>query len=420
MISELVKVPTGWEKVRFGEIAKNVTDRIDNPKESDLKDYIGLEHLDTDEIRIKRYGSPDEVEATKLICKKGDIIFGKRRAYLRKLSITSRDAVVSAHSMVLRAKEEKVLPNFLPWFMQSTQFWKTAFAISEGSLSPTIKWKTLANQEFWLPSREEQGKISILLWSIQENIDKTEKLIEATEKLKRGLLEELLTKGIGHKKFKKSELGEIPEEWECKTLFEAARNREEAVQTGPFGAQLHSYDYVETGVPLILIRNIENNEIVSENTPFITEEKARQLGRYRILPGDIVFSRVADVGRAAVAENEHSGWMISGQLLRVRLDNPSIRNDFVKFVIKTSRFKEILTAKTVGSTRDSINTTILGEMPIVIPSLQEQDKICKILNDVDSIIILHRRHLLVMNLLRKKLMNSMLSGELLLSKEEVS
>jgi type I restriction enzyme, S subunit len=218
VISDLAQVPKGWRKVKFGEIANNITDRIDNPKESGLQTYIGLEHLDTDEIRIKRYGSPDEVEATKFLCKKGDIIFGKRRAYLRKLAVTEKDAVVSAHSMVLRAKTGKVLLEFLPWFMQSAQFWKTAFAISEGSLSPTIKWKTLSSQEFWLPSEIEQKRVAGLLWGIENHIEKTEGLIQAAERLKEGLLKELLTIGIGHTEFKKTEIGEIPKEWDLVEL----------------------------------------------------------------------------------------------------------------------------------------------------------------------------------------------------------
>jgi type I restriction enzyme, S subunit len=158
-----------------------------------------LEHLDTDEIRIKRYGSPNEVEATKFLCRKGDIVFGKRRAYLRKVAVTSRDAVVSAHSMVLRPKK-RVVSAFLPWFMHSSQFWRTAFAISEGSLSPTIKWKTLSAQEFWLPSAAEQERIAEILWSIESSIERLEHLIQVAERLKKGLLGELLTDGINHKK----------------------------------------------------------------------------------------------------------------------------------------------------------------------------------------------------------------------------
>lgn len=188
MTSNLKNILPNWQKVRFDEIAEIVTDRIEKPTESGLSDYIGLEHLDTDCIRIKRFGSTEDVDATKFLCKKGDIIFGKRRAYLRKLAVSDREAVVSAHSMVLRPTGDKIYPDFLPCFMQSIIFWKTAHSISEGSMSPTIKWKTLAAQEFWLPSVEEQKKISDLLWSIEDNIQKTEKLIETTEILKQGLL----------------------------------------------------------------------------------------------------------------------------------------------------------------------------------------------------------------------------------------
>ncbi|MDD4249490.1 MAG: hypothetical protein PHT13_10325, partial [Methanosarcina sp.] len=88
MTSNLKNVHPNWQNVRFDEIAEIVTDRIEKPTESGLSDYIGLEHLDTDCIRIKRFGSTEDVDATKFLCKKGDIIFGKRRAYLRKLAVS--------------------------------------------------------------------------------------------------------------------------------------------------------------------------------------------------------------------------------------------------------------------------------------------------------------------------------------------
>lgn len=100
--------------------------------------YVGLEHLDPDSLRIRRWGSPDDVEATKLCFKSGDIIFGRRRAYQRKLGVAEFDGTCSAHAMVLRAKPEVVLPEFLPFFMQSDLFMNRAVKISVGSLSPTI------------------------------------------------------------------------------------------------------------------------------------------------------------------------------------------------------------------------------------------------------------------------------------------
>ncbi len=158
----------GWKVWRFDQMATNVNIRIDNPSESGMEHYIGLEHLDADSLKIRRWGTPDDVEATKLMFKKGDIIFGRRRAYQRKLGVAEFDGICSAHAMVLRAKPDVVLPEFLPFFMQSDLFMNRAVEISVGSLSPTINWKTMAVQEFALPPMEEQRRIVSLLQSLND------------------------------------------------------------------------------------------------------------------------------------------------------------------------------------------------------------------------------------------------------------
>ena len=148
----------GWKVWRFDQMATNVNVRIDNPSESGMEHYVGLEHLDADSLKIRRWGTPDDVEATKLMFKKGDIIFGRRRAYQRKLGVAEFDGICSAHAMVLRARPEAVLPEFLPFFMHSDLFMKRAVQISVGSLSPTINWKAMAVQEFALPPIDEQRR----------------------------------------------------------------------------------------------------------------------------------------------------------------------------------------------------------------------------------------------------------------------
>ena len=162
------KLKPGWKVWRFDQIATNVNVRIDNPSESGMEHYVGLEHLDPESLRIRRWGSPDDVEATKLVFKKGDIIFGRRRAYQRKLGVAEFDGICSAHAMVLRAKPEVVLPEFLPFFMQSDLFMNRAVEISVGSLSPTINWKTMAVQEFALPDRNEQRRLVELFKAFEE------------------------------------------------------------------------------------------------------------------------------------------------------------------------------------------------------------------------------------------------------------
>src|SRR5437867_887095 len=133
----------GWRKYRFDEMAVIVNDRIDDPSQADVAHYVGLEHLDSESLAIRRWGKPSDVEATKLQFRAGDIIFGRRRAYQRKLAVAHFDGICSAHAMVLRAKVEVVLSEFLPFFMQSGLFMERAREISVGSLSPTINWRSL-------------------------------------------------------------------------------------------------------------------------------------------------------------------------------------------------------------------------------------------------------------------------------------
>lgn len=149
---------------KFGDIAFNISERVE-PSDTDAQIYVGLEHLDSDNIHITRYGKPSDVKGTKLKVYKGDIIFGKRRAYQRKAAIADFDGICSAHAMVLRANPKIIQPDLLPFFMHSDVFMNKAIDISEGSLSPTIKWKTLAKQEFLLPTLDQQKDLAELLMS---------------------------------------------------------------------------------------------------------------------------------------------------------------------------------------------------------------------------------------------------------------
>jgi type I restriction enzyme, S subunit len=132
------------------------------------------------------------VEATKLMFKNGDVIFGRRRAYQRKLGVAEFDGICSAHAMVLRAKSEVVLPQFLPLFMQSELFMNRAVEISVGSLSPTINWKTMAVQEFALPPIDEQRRLVELLGSIAELEEELRTAEHEADRLQKAAMRDLL------------------------------------------------------------------------------------------------------------------------------------------------------------------------------------------------------------------------------------
>src|SRR4051794_25781836 len=115
-------LPAGWQHLPFGEIAESITERVDDPASSGLEHYVGLEHLDPDTLKVSRWGAPSDVEATKLRFYPGDVIYGRRRAYQRKLGVAEWDGICSAHALVLRARSANCLPEFLPYFLQSSQF----------------------------------------------------------------------------------------------------------------------------------------------------------------------------------------------------------------------------------------------------------------------------------------------------------
>jgi len=180
-----------FETVRFDKIAINISERVE-PKKTELTTYVGLEHLDADNLVIERTGTPDDVIGTKLKIYKGDIIFGKRRAYLRKVAVSHFDGIASAHSMILRANEKHIEKDFLPFFMQSDAFMQRAVQISEGSLSPTIKLKTLAQQEFNLPKKEKQKELVTLFKQFDETRQQLKQQKATLKLLKKKLLNEIL------------------------------------------------------------------------------------------------------------------------------------------------------------------------------------------------------------------------------------
>jgi type I restriction enzyme S subunit len=174
-----------YKKFRFDQIAVSISERVE-PQNTDLEIYYGLEHLDSNTLHLSRNGVPSDVEGTKLRVYPGDIIFGKRRAYQRKAAICNVDAICSAHAMVLRANPKVIHPKLFPFFLHSDLFMNRAIDISVGSLSPTINWGVLKEQEFSLPPLNEQEKLAELLWagnklvhSLQEISIKLDQIIKS-------------------------------------------------------------------------------------------------------------------------------------------------------------------------------------------------------------------------------------------------
>lgn len=179
-----------WKTYRFDEIAQNISERVD-PNNTDLEVYVGLEHIDSESLHIKRFGTPDDVNGTKLKFYKGDIIFGRRRAYQRKAGIAPCDGFCSAHALVLRAKSEAIDSDLFPFFLHSNLFMNRAVDISVGSLSPTINWGTLKHQEFLIPPFNIQKQLANLFHKADKSVQEQITIVDKLDTAKHALFNEL-------------------------------------------------------------------------------------------------------------------------------------------------------------------------------------------------------------------------------------
>lgn len=158
----------------------------------------------------------------------------------------------------------------------------------------------------------------------------------------------------------------------------------DGIQTGPFGSQLHSADYVDVGTPIIMVEHLGENIIKSEKTPFVSDVDMKRLVKYTMKPGDIIFSRVGYVDKRALVKDEHDGWLFSGSLLRIRPDLELVDATYLSYFFGFPRLKKYMGDVSVGATRPSINTSILKSIPVVLPELRVQKVIGEILAKIDD------------------------------------
>ena len=176
-------------------------------------------------------------------------------------------------------------------------------------------------------------------------------------------------------------------EWKEYRLGEVAD-----VQTGPFGSQLHMDDYKDAGTPIITVEHLGANRIIHNNLPLVGDEDRKRLIKYTLCEGDIVFSRVGSVDRRAYVSSREDGWLFSGRCLRVR-PHKNVNSLFLSYYFGLEDFKETIRRIAVGATMPSINTSILNDVSVSLPSLDDQKRIARVLSSLDDKIdLLHREN----------------------------
>jgi type I restriction enzyme, S subunit len=188
-----------------------------------------------------------------------------------------------------------------------------------------------------------------------------------------------------------SVVGAAPDGWERTTLGDICAKGGGFIQTGPFGSQLHASDYVPVGVPSIMPVNIGENRIVTDGIMRIPESDAARLGRHRVRPGDIIYSRRGDVERRALIRQEQTGWLCGTGCLLVRFGSAAIDPLYASYYLGHQAVRAWIVRHAVGITMPNLNTGIMEAIPFVLPPLPDQRRIAHILGTLDDKIDLNRR-----------------------------
>ena len=181
--------------------------------------------------------------------------------------------------------------------------------------------------------------------------------------------------------YKSTDVGVIPEDWEVNKLSSVSN-----VKTGPFGSALHEKDYVEDGTPIITVEHLGEPRVLHNNLPMVSDFDKQRLKAYELKIDDIVFSRVGSVDRNSLITDKEDGWLFSSRLLRIRPNKKYIFSTFLSYFFHYEPSKQRIRNVAVGQTMPSLNTKILNEIEIPIPTLSEQKTIARVLSDVDELI----------------------------------
>jgi len=351
---------TGWKRMAFGDFAHSIGDRAE-PKDAQEEIYVGLEHIDPQCLHIRRWGKGSDVIGGKLRFSKGDIIFGKRRAYQRKLAVAEFDGICSAHALVVRARPDKVLPEFLPFLMMSDRFMNRAVEISVGSLSPTINWTTLKLETFDLPPLKQQRRIAEILWAIDEVIIACDELEASILNARDTFFDDELRKGQSQSSETLQTLGRalarIVAGKSPKASSEPASNDEYGVLKVSAAGDGR---YVET----------ENKALLSADDFDASLE---------VKPGMILVTRcnavLSGIGRACIVESTRAGLMLSDKTLQLVPKEDETDTAFLLQGLRSQPYRGFVERSANGTEAKNVSQETLKACPFWLPPIAVQRRV---------------------------------------------
>ena len=164
-----------------------------------------------------------------------------------------------------------------------------------------------------------------------------------------------------------------------------------SIQTGPFGSQLHKSDYVEFGTPIVMPKDITNGKINDNNISRISKNDVARLFKHKLVPGNIIYPRRGDISKCALITSKEDGWVCGTGCIKVDINQQIANSTYVMYVLCQSETVNWIESNAVGTTMLNLNTSILSDLPIKLPSLNTQKKLANIVSSFDKKIALNRR-----------------------------
>ncbi len=371
-----------WKPVTFGDVVQEARTTIKDPKGSGIERVVGLEHIETECIHLRSWASIDEATTFTKGFKKGHVLFGRRRAYLKKAALADFDGICSGDITVMEAKEG-LLPELLPFLVCNDKFFDYAVKHSAGGLSPRAKFKDLANYEFLLPPKDQQAKLAELLWAADDSIEKQLIALRKIESAKESLISQHLSK-IGNN------------DVEILTIADLADKGKNSCCGGPFGSDLTGKDYVpEAGVPVIRGANLTKGgaRFVEEEFVYVSEDKGQRLDKNSAVRNDIIVTQRGTLGQVGLIpqNSKHEKYIVSQSQMKLTVDTDVAMPEFVYYYLLSKNAIRHLEVVTISTGVPHINLGIFKKFPIPVPSLVTQESIVRSLNQIDATIDESRR-----------------------------
>ena len=344
-------------KVLLGEVSHERKETCKGSKEG--YPIVGLEHLIPEEITLTTWDEGAENTFTKMF-RKGDVLFGRRRAYLKKAAVAPFDGICSGDITVIEADPDKILPELLPFIIQNDDLFDFAVGKSAGSLSPRVKWEHLKNYELELPDMNKQKELAELLWAIDDTKKSYQKLIAATDELVKSQFIEM----FGYKND------------DMKTIDDVAN-----ICRGASPRPIAKYvTDDENGINWIKIGDVAEEDIyITHTAEKITEDGAKK--SRAVEPGDFILSNSMSFGRPYIVGIQgcvHDGWLIISDY------QDYLDPLFFYYELRSDLVQRQFDGSANGSCVKNLNSDLVKKVKIHIPSMDKQKEFIEFAEQSDK------------------------------------